>query len=275
MAALEHVGNPACVGLDPVLDRLPASCRAEVLPLVAIERFCLGVLDAISGHVGVCKIQSACFERYGAAGVEVLETIGSRAGELGLRVILDYKRSDIGISAEHYAASARGRCDWVTVNPYLGVDGIAPFVAEDSLGAFALVRTSNPGGDAIQSNRLEDGRTVAQSVADLVASHGEASIGRCGYSVLGAVVGATKREDAEELRRRMPRQIFLVPGFGAQGGGVDDVLPCFNSDGAGAIITASRSVLYAYETEDPEWQSGVERAARDLGDSLAKGIGTR
>ncbi|MBB47317.1 MAG: orotidine-5'-phosphate decarboxylase [Phycisphaerae bacterium] len=275
MAALEQVGNPACVGLDPVLDRLPASCRAGAQPLAAIERFCLGVLDAISGHVGVCKIQSACFERYGAAGVEVIDTIGSRAGELGLQVILDYKRGDIGISAEHYAASARGRCDWVTVNPYLGVDGIAPFVAADSLGAFALVRTSNPGGDAIQSNRLEDGRTVAQSVADLVASHGEATIGRCGYSALGAVVGATKREDAEELRRRMPRQIFLVPGFGAQGGGVDDVLPCFNSDGAGAIITASRSILYAFETEDPEWQSGVERAARDLGDSLAKGMGTR
>ena len=274
-AAIDKVGNPACVGLDPVLERLPASCLAAAGPVDAIERFCLGVLDAISGHVGVCKIQSACFERFGSAGVELLDALCARASEVGLQVILDYKRGDIGISAEHYAASARGRCDWVTVNPYLGVDGIAPFVAEDRLGAFALVRTSNPGGDAIQSNRLEDGRTVAQSVADLVAEHGEKSLGRCGYSALGAVVGATKREDAEELRRRMPRQIFLVPGFGAQGGGVDDVLPCFNSDGTGAIITASRSVLYAFETEDPHWQSGVERAARELGDSLAKGMGTR
>lgn len=274
-AAIEQVGNPACVGLDPVLERLPASCLVAAQPVDAIKRFCFGVLDAISGHVGVCKIQSACFERHGSAGVEVLDALCARAREVGLQVILDYKRGDIGISAEHYAASARGRCDWVTVNPYLGVDGIAPFVADDHLGAFALVRTSNPGGDAIQSNRLEDGRTVAQSVADLVAKHGEKSLGRCGYSTLGAVVGATKREDAEELRRRMPRQIFLVPGFGAQGGGVDDVLPCFNSDGTGAIITASRSVLYAFETEDPHWQSGVERAARELGDSLAKGMGTR
>ena len=161
-AAIETVGNPACVGLDPVLERLPSSCVAGTQPLLAIENFCLGVLEAISGHVGVCKIQSACFERYGAAGIGVLEAISARASEVGLQVILDYKRGDIGISAEHYAASARGRCDWVTVNPYLGVDGIAPFVADDHLGAFALVRTSNPGGDAIQSNRLADGRTVAQ-----------------------------------------------------------------------------------------------------------------
>jgi len=274
-AAIEQVGNPACVGLDPVLERLPSLCRSGGQPLAAIEDFCLGVLEAISGHVGVCKIQSACFERYGATGIQVLDGLSARAGELGLQVILDYKRGDIGISAEHYAASARDRCDWVTVNPYLGVDGIDPFVKGDLLGAFALVRTSNPGGDAIQSNRLEDGRTVAQSVADLVALRGEESVGACGYSTLGAVVGATKREDAEELRRRMPRQIFLVPGFGAQGGGVDDVLPCFNSDGTGAIITASRSVLYAFEVEDPNWRSGVERAARELGDSLAKGMGTR
>ncbi len=275
MAAVEKVGNPACVGLDPVLERLPASCVAGGEPLGAIETFCVGVLEAISGHVGVCKIQSACFERYGSAGVGVLDGLAARACELGLRVVLDYKRGDIGISAEHYAASARDRCDWVTVNPYLGVDGIAPFIADDRLGAFALVRTSNPGGDAIQSNRLEDGRTVAQSVADLVAELGGDSTGACGYSSLGAVVGATKREDAEELRRRMPRQIFLVPGFGAQGGGVDDVLPCFNSDGTGAIITASRSVLYAFEVEDSDWRSGVERAARELGDTLAKGMGTR
>ena len=133
--------------------------------------------------------------------------------ERELHVILDFKRGDIGISAAHYAASADGRCDWLTANPYLGVDGLEPFIRPTAsgrrLGAFALVRTSNPGGDAIQSLRLEDGRTVAQSVADLVAEAGEACLGGSGYSALGAVVGATKAGDAVELRRRMPRQIFL------------------------------------------------------------------
>jgi orotidine-5'-phosphate decarboxylase len=191
-------------------------------------------------------------------------------------VILDFKRGDIGISADHYAASARGPMpsDWTTVSAYLGTDGILPFVGAER-GAFALVRTSNPSGDAIQSLRLADGRTVAESVADLVASAGEATVGACGFSNLGAVVGATKRADAAALRDRMPRQLFLVPGFGAQGGGVDDVLPCFRADGRGALVTASRSVIYAFGAGDRDWRTSIRRGAEELRSQVASGLGAR
>ncbi|MEE2681340.1 MAG: orotidine-5'-phosphate decarboxylase [Planctomycetota bacterium] len=278
LAANEHRGSPSCVGIDPVLDRLPDECRRSASGAVpAIEAFCKGVLEAISGTVPVCKFQSACFERHGPDGVRLLDRLCAFARERGIEVILDFKRGDIGISAKHYAASALERADWVTVNPYLGVDGITPFVGEvgepTGLGAFALVRTSNPGGDAIQSLQLTDGRTVADAVADLIAHMGEGSMGASGYSALGAVVGATKSEDAARLRARMPAQLFLVPGFGAQGGGVDDVLACFNSDGRGALVTASRSVIYAFEGTSTGWQHAIETAATDFARTLSQGLG--
>lgn len=272
LAAIDRVGAPACVGIDPVLERLPDESRGKGDPVAAIEHFCSGVLEAIAPSIAVCKFQSACFERHGAEGFALLQDLLGRARSAGLHVILDAKRGDIGISAEHYAAAARGRADWVTVNPYLGVDGIEPFIADGSLGAFALVRTSNPGGDAIQSLQLGDGRQCSDAVATLVAEAGAASIGACGYSALGAVVGATKREDAGRLRALMPEQIFLVPGYGAQGGGVADVLPCFDDSGRGAIVTASRSVLYAFEGDDGAWQSSVQAAAERFATELADGI---
>ena len=276
--AVEQLGTPSCVGIDPVLDRLPDDCvRSGATPLEGIGLYCEGVIEAISGRVPICKFQSACFERHGPDGVHLLDRLCRRASESGIQVILDFKRGDIGISASHYAASAHGRCDWVTVNPYLGVDGVTPFIEPlptgEQLGAFALVRTSNPGGDEIQSLRLEDGRTVAEAVADLVARMGASSIGSCGYSALGAVVGATKSSDAAHLRARMPQQLFLVPGFGAQGGGIDDVLACFNPDGRGAIVTASRSVIYAFEGRSGDWRSAVENAATEFAGMLARGVG--
>ena len=278
LAAIDHLGSPSCVGIDPVLDRLPDHCHqtgSGAIP--ALGTFCEGILEAIAGHVPVCKFQSACFERHGADGLRLLDGLCAFARERRIEVILDFKRGDIGISASHYAASAVGRADWVTVNPYLGVDGIAPFIGNEDgstgLGAFALVRTSNPGGDAIQSLRLEDGRTVAESVADLVAQMGADSLGDSGYSALGAVVGATKSDDAALLRARMPNQLFLVPGFGAQGGGLDDVLACFNSDGRGALVTASRSVIYAFEGASGDWRSAVESAAAEFARTLAQGVG--
>lgn len=272
LATIERVGTPACVGIDPVLERLPEECRAAGEAVVAIEHFCTGVLEAIAPTIGVCKFQSACFERHGPAGVGVLDVLLGTARAAGFHVILDAKRGDIGISAEHYAASVRGRADWVTVNPYLGVDGIDPFLESGDTGAFALVRTSNPGGDAIQSLKLADGRTTAEAVADLVAAAGAKSIGTSGYSSLGAVVGATKPDDARRLRERMPRQVFLVPGFGAQGGGVADVLPCFDSSGRGAIVSASRSVIYAFEGEQGSWKASIERAAARFATELSDGI---
>ncbi|MEE9404675.1 MAG: orotidine-5'-phosphate decarboxylase, partial [Algisphaera sp.] len=242
----------------------------------AIEGFSLGVIEAVADVVPAVKPQIACFERYGAAGYAAYERVVAAAADAGLFVVGDAKRGDIGTSSAHYAAGlvtggAHGRgCDALTVNSYLGTDGIEPFFeAAQTAGAglFALVRTSNPGGDALQGLRLDDGRTVAEAVADQMATLGERSVGACGYSLLGAVVGATKPADAVSLRKRMPQQIFLVPGFGAQGGGPDDVRACFKPDGTGALITASRSVIYAAGSGD--WKSAVRDAAVDLRDQIA------
>jgi orotidine-5'-phosphate decarboxylase len=242
-----------------------------------VEAFSAAVVDAVAGIVPAVKVQAACFERHGAPGFAALaRVLAHAASKDGLEVILDFKRGDIGISADHYAASARGplRAGWTTVSPYLGSESIVPFLAPGH-GAFALVRTSNPSGDAVQSQRLADGRTVAEMVADLVASVGGAHLGSRGFSALGAVVGATKRADAAALRARMPAQVFLVPGFGAQGGGVDDVLPCFRADGQGALVTASRSVIYAFGPGDRDWRGSIRRAAEDLRAQIGAALGAR
>ena len=280
LARIDAAGAPVCVGLDPVAEKLPAVLRpaaGDDAAAAAIEAFSCGVVDAVAGIVPAVKVQAACFERHGPAGVAALARVLAHAGRAGdLEVILDFKRGDIGISADHYAASARGafRAAWTTVSPYLGSDSLLPFLAGGH-GAFALVRTSNPSGDAVQSQRLADGRTVAEMVADLVAGTGAAHVGAAGFSALGAVVGATKREDAAALRARMPGQLFLVPGFGAQGGGVDDVLPCFRSDGRGALVTASRSVIYAFDPADRAWSGAVRRAAEELRAQIGSALGAR
>jgi orotidine-5'-phosphate decarboxylase len=279
LAAFDRIGAPICVGLDPVLERLPAELAPasgdDAARADAILRFSLGVLQAIAPFVGCVKFQSACYERYGEHGVRALHEASGVAHGRGFQVILDAKRGDIGVTAEHYAAAAlRTRADWTTLSGYLGRDALDPFLAAGH-GAFVLVRTSNPSGDAVQSLRLADGRTVAEAMADLVAGLGAERIGACGFSAVGAVVGATKVEDAAALRQRMPRQIFLVPGYGAQGGGVDDVLPCFRSDGRGAIVTASRSVLYPSTPPGTSWSAAIERAAERFHREIRAGLGDR
>lgn len=281
--AVDRCSAPVCVGLDPVIDRLPAALREAVPPPAAIELFCKAVIDAVAGIVPCVKPQSACFERYGAAGLVALHNVIIHAHQAGLEVILDAKRGDISVSASHYAAAAfnpvttdanstntdhRAGADWLTAHSYLGVDSIEPLLTPGR-GIFALVRTSNPGGDAIQQRMLADGRTIAQAVADMVAAIGASHIGTRGYSAVGAVVGATKPDDARSLRERMPQQVFLVPGYGAQGGGAADVVPCFNADGRGAIVTASRSVIYAYgDAGATRWAEKVRDAVRHFADEI-------
>ena len=274
LEAIEAIGAPACVGLDPVWSRLPHAIRRSAASEVdGIRAYGEGIVEAIAGRVPAIKLQSACFERYGAAGFEALGAVARAAIAHGLVPILDAKRGDIGISAEHYAEAARGLgAEWTTVNGYFGTDGLAPF--RHGGGAFVLVRTSNPDGDLVQGLRLEDGRTVAEAVGELVARAGDSSIGDRGFSDLGAVVGATKPRDAAALRERMPRQIFLVPGFGAQGGSAADVRACFDSTGRGAIVTASRSVIYAFEPESQAWQEQVAAAADRLAEELRSALGT-
>jgi orotidine-5'-phosphate decarboxylase len=272
LEAIERCGSPVCVGLDPVFEKLPAALRPSPRApaaerLAVIERFCEDVLSAVAGVIPCVKPQSACFERYGSAGVAALERLIGVAERFGLEIILDAKRGDIGVSAEHYAEAAfAGAVDWVTINAYLGDDGIRPFLARSrdavgGRGAFALVRTSNPGGDALQREPLASGGSVAERVAVMIAQLGGEHVGRSGFSALGAVVGATRPRDAAILRELMPQQIFLVPGWGAQGAGVAEIRPCFDRQGRGAIVTASRSVIFA-GGDAPDWKDQVAAAAR-------------
>ena len=276
---------PVCVGLDPVLERLPASLQPsddatnESIAL-AFAEFCNVVCESVSSLVPCVKFQSACFERYGSEGIAALQSSIEFARSLGLVVILDAKRGDIGISATHYA-NATHNAEFVTVNGYLGMDGIAPFLSllDNQIGgAFALIRTSNPGSDRIQNQQLENGKTVAEMLAGLVAETGADYVGNSGYSALGAVVGATKTEDIQSLRNLMPQQIFLVPGYGAQGGNIDDILPCFHEGGRGAIITSSRAIIYAFakvENVSHDWSRAVASAAEQFANDVGTAVGLR
>ncbi|WP_432799705.1 orotidine-5'-phosphate decarboxylase [Poriferisphaera sp. WC338] len=283
--AIAIKGAPVCVGLDPVFDRMPdelilgQSIPADDQQAADVfEAYCMGVLEAVAPYCPIVKPQLACFERYHGPGFTCYHRVVQAAKSLGILVLADGKRGDIGTSSAHYAAGLLGApdgADALTVNPYLGIDGIEPFAkvaAEQGKGLFALVRTSNPGGDALQTQKLADGRTVSEMVADLIADFGASEpnfVGQCGDSLLGAVVGATKSKDGAALRARMPQQIFLVPGFGAQGGTADDVMPLFKADGTGAIITASRSVIYAYSGKDGvDWKQAIADAAKDLRDQI-------
>ncbi|MFN0010658.1 MAG: orotidine-5'-phosphate decarboxylase [Phycisphaerales bacterium] len=301
-AAVERAGSPVCVGLDPVLEKLPGELRSDAgasksaadfdgtgRGTRAIGRFCEGVIDAVAGVVPAVKLQSACFERYGGSGVDLLRALVQRVRAAGMVAILDAKRGDIGISAEHYAAAAFGPdgasgADAVTLSGYMGPDTMEPFLTDPSRGVFVLVRTSNPGSDVIQSQRLADGRTVAELVADQVAVLGQSRVGACGLSSVGAVVGATKPEDGPMLRARMPDQVFLVPGYGAQGGSAADIrgmLRMAASSGsttgeraarAGVLVTASRSIIYPTGGE-ADWRGAIGAAARRMAAEIGAIVG--
>jgi orotidine-5'-phosphate decarboxylase len=272
--AIARIGSPACVGLDPVLESLPPSVRARHHePLAAVAEFSHGVLKAITGVVPAVKFQSACFERFGSRGVALLEDLAIEAQKLGLVIVYDAKRGDIGTTAAHYAACAkRLGAHAITANGYLGKSGLTPFL-DAGLGLFVLVRTSNPDSDDIQGTHLADGRTVGAMLADFVNNLGELSMAACGLSNVGAVVGATKSGEAKALRQRMPNQVFLIPGYGAQGGTAQDIKdmrrPGQPLHLAGVLVTASRSVIYAPASGDQPWQDAVVKAAKKLAAEIA------
>ncbi len=271
--AIDRVGSPACIGIDPVFDKFPRSLQMEG-ELEAIESFSLKVLDAVVGVVGVVKPQSACFERYGAKGYAILEKVIARARDLGFVVILDAKRADIGSSATHYAIGAADMgAHFVTVSPYMGPSSIEPFL-DAGLGVFALARTSNPDSDEVQLQELKDGSCVAHAIGSMIAQMGNDRRGKSGMSNLGAVVGATKNsDDVRTLRELMPNQMFLVPGVGAQGGTVADVksMSRVNARSAGqlgVVVNASRSVIYADPVGDQSWLSAIQAAAIEFATEL-------
>ena len=250
------------VGLDPVVERLPAEVGGD------IARFCFGIVDAVAEHAVAVKPQSAFFEALGSDGVRAFEQVCAYARSAGLLVIADVKRGDIGSTAQAYADAFIPLADAVTVNPYLGRDSLEPFVEacrREGAGMFCLVKTSNPGGADVQDVRLANGRLLWHHVADLVRELGESLVGECGLSSVGAVVGATFPAEVVEARQLLPQSPFLLPGIGAQGGAPAEVAGAFSAGPASALLSASRSVIYA--SSGPDWREAAaaeaERLARE------------
>ena len=295
LEAIAEKGSPVCVGLDPVWEKLPEELRkpveSEVEQTEAIGEFCAQVLQIVAPIVPAVKIQSAYFERYGSVGVDVYETLIDYAQDLDLLVIGDVKRNDIGSTAAAYAqghllglASPYGTAghlaDAITVNGYFGADGLQPFVdvaSEEGKGVFVLVRTSNPSAKTIQDFADASGKKFFEHLAEQVAAIGEGEdmVGERGYSCVGAVVGATYPDEARKLRAIMPRQLFLVPGYGAQGATAADCAAAFKPDGSGAIVNASRSVIFAYADKKyagMDWKKAIDQAAREFAADIRQAI---
>ena len=280
-AAIADKHAPVCVGIDPSYDRLPASIREDFGDdrVGALRRFCTEVLQAVAAIVPAVKIQIAYFEVYHGPGVALYHDMVALARAAGLIVIGDIKRNDIGSTARAYArahVSGQDCPDAVTVNGYLGADGLEPFIEEgneEGKGIFVLVRTSNPSGAVMQDFADASGKKFYEHMAEQVASLGHGLVGSSGYSRVGAVVGATYPREARELRSIMGRQIFLVPGYGAQGATAADCAASFKPDGTGAIVNASRSVIYAFDKNpNIDWRQAVTQAARDLAADIASAV---
>jgi len=277
--------NPSVVGLDTHLSYIPSFIKEESFARFGkglkaagdtIFKFNKALIDGLHDIIPAVKPQSAYYELYGWEGVRALRRTISYARKCGLYVIVDVKRNDIGSTASAYAgaylgsvdidgtAAAPFNADSVTVNPYLGIDGIEPFIEKCNKfdrSIFVLVKTSNKSSGELQDVATEDGG-VYMTAAKLVGEWGKLSMGKSGYSNVGAVVGATYPAQAEIIRKALPNTFFLVPGYGAQGGGADDVVPCFNPNGLGAIVNSSRGIMCAYQKNGASERDFV-KAARD------------
>lgn len=291
IGAIKSTGMPGVVALDPVFERLPAALRTGVsagdrtAELSAITHYCREAIPVFAQHLPAVKINSAYFERYHAAGVAAYYAMIAEAHRQGLITIGDVKRGDVGHTADQYAAAHiaqhrdervdSGIPDSITINGYFGWDGVKPFsdaAIGGGRGLFVLVRTSNESAGTVQDVVTADGRKVHELVAGLVASWaGESpTLGAAGYSSIGAVVATRNAKDASQLRELMPQSIFLVPGYGAQGGTAEALKPYFKSDGGGAIIAAGRSVIFAHETpayatrHGGDWKACIDAACVDF-----------
>lgn len=246
--------NPCCVGIDPDYDKIPNCYKEEGLTKTqVIYNWAIDVIDSVKDIVAIVKPQIAFFEAFGSDGIKVFEDIIKYAHNKNLVVIDDSKRNDIGNTANAYAyahldINGPVNSDFMTVSPFLGIDSIDPFIKvakKNNKGIFVLIKTSNPSSKQISDARNKN-ISVMEYFANYVYDEGNDYIGKYGYSPIGAVVGATYPSEAKFLRNVMKNNIFLVPGYGAQGGKVDDILNCFNDDGLGAIISSSRAILYSY-----------------------------
>jgi len=268
---IQKTNAPIVVGLDPMLSYIPEHIKREAFhefgetlkgAAHAVFVYNKEIIDAIYDVVPAVKPQIAMYEQFGVEGMIAFEQTVTYAQKKGLLVIGDIKRGDIGSTSEAYAIGHLGKVDingkkleafhedFVTVNPYLGSDGIRPFLKvckEEKKGVFILVKTSNPSSGELQ-DRLCDGTPIYEIVGRQVAEWAEELMGDS-YSYVGAVVGATYPAQGEILRKLMPKSFILVPGYGAQGGTGADLVHFFNSDGLGAIINSSRGIITAYKND--------------------------
>lgn len=285
--------NPSVIGLDTCYDYLPIEMQvgADSLTDVCdrIIEFNHNIVDAICDIAPAVKVQVAYYEMYGIEGMRAFKATIDYAKSRGLIVIADVKRNDIGSTAACYSKAylsginLNGRVitpfdsDFITVNGYLGSDGITPFIKDcesADKGLFILVKTSNPTSYELQDKAFDNGNTLYEEMADLVAKWGATTVGKFGYSSIGAVVGATHREQAKIIRERVPNVFFLIPGYGAQGGKAEDLAVCFK-DGIGGIVNSSRGILCAYKADKytgMDYAKAARQAAIDMRDDLNKAI---
>lgn len=294
MEAIKSAGNPVVAGIDPRSESLPSGFLDGFEPspkgrAEAFHTFGKEIIDVVAGLVPAVKFQAAFYEALGPVGMAALEDSLAYAKARGLVAILDGKRNDIGSTAEAYAQAYLGQMeiggrtvtpwdsDALTINPYLGSDGILPFAEtarERDRGLFVLVRTSNPSAGDIQDLVAGD-KPIYRHVAELLARWAAPYRDDSGYSLMAAVVGATYPEQLAELREALPGVFFLVPGYGAQGGAAKDVAAAFDTAGMGAVVNNSRGLTFAYLRKDlaarfgANWQGAVEAATREMIEDLA------
>lgn len=289
--------NPTVAGLDPKLDYVPAYIKEKSFSkygknlkgaAYAIRAFNKALIDALCDVVPAIKPQAAYYEMYGVYGIKVLYETIAYAKKKGMFVITDGKRNDIGTTMEAYATAHLGAtdvegikfkafdADALTVNGYLGTDGIKPLLKtceEFDKGIFVLVKTSNPSSGELQDRELSDGKSVYATMGTMCENWGSELIGKYGYSAVGSVVGATYPAQLGEMRVALPHTFFLVPGYGAQGGGAKDVAPAFDKNGLGAIINSSRGIMCAYKKEgcdERDFAAAARREAIRMRDEIIK-----
>ncbi len=268
------------VGLDPRPESIPPEFSSGAK---GVLDFNLEILRLVREHAVAVKPQIAFYERLGIPGLEAYAETCRRARAEGLLVIGDVKRGDVPETAKAYAEAhlSTFECDAITVNPYFGRDGIDPFLEvakRRGAGLFVLVKTSNPSSKEIQD--LDTGGIPLHlRIASMVKTWGEGMVGESGYSSVGAVVGATHPSEAALIRIAMPKRIFLVPGYGAQGATAEDVAVCFEADGLGALVNASRSVVSAWERKPwserfgaARWREAVAESARAMKEDINRAL---
>lgn len=300
---IKKLNAPVVVGLDPMLSYVPEHIQKKAFDefgetlegaAEAIWQFNKEIIDKTYDLIPAVKPQIAMYEQFGIPGLAAFKKTVDYAKSKDIVVIGDIKRGDIGSTSAAYAVGHVGKVqvgsktyvpfdeDFVTVNPYLGTDGVKPFVdvcKETGKGIFVLVKTSNPSSGEFQ-DRLVDGRPLYELVGEKVAEWGESHMGDS-YSYVGAVVGATYPEMGKVLRKIMPKTYILVPGYGAQGGKAADLAPYFNEDGLGAIVNSSRGIIAAYKQEKyakfgaENFADASRQAAVDMIDDITGAVGLK